>query len=71
MKKIFLCTIICAMSAIAGSAQGVFNKGDEQGLEIGALDLQQDSISVYEAVGGWWAIHQQKQLFMNSIKMMV
>jgi len=59
MKKVFIYTIICALSVFSVSAQGVFNKGDEQGLEIGKLDLRQDSIAVYEAVNGWWKESQK------------
>ena len=42
-----------------GIAQGAFNKGDEQGLEIGKVDLQQDSIALIEALNGWWAESQK------------
>ena len=41
------------------NAQTFFNKGDEQGLEIGKLDLHQDSAALYEALTGWWAESQK------------
>lgn len=30
------------------------NKGDEQGMDLGKLDLYQDSIAVKDALTGWW-----------------
>lgn len=30
------------------------NKGDEQGMELGQLDLRRDSVAMQEALGGWW-----------------
>ncbi|MDR2040319.1 MAG: alpha-L-fucosidase [Bacteroidales bacterium] len=36
-------------------AQTVFNNADEQGMEIGKLDLHQDSVAVIDALTGWWA----------------
>ncbi|KAA6349724.1 hypothetical protein EZS27_002884 [termite gut metagenome] len=35
------------------------DKGDEQGLEIGKLDLHQDSMAVQQALSGWWADSQK------------
>jgi alpha-L-fucosidase len=34
-------------------------KGDEQGLEVGRLDLHQDSLAVSEALAGWWKASQE------------
>jgi hypothetical protein len=59
MKKIFFITFICVLSAFSAGAQGNFNTGDEQGLEIGELDLRQDSIALYDAINGWWAEAQK------------
>lgn len=30
-------------------------KGDEQGMELGKLDLRQDTVAVKNALSGWWA----------------
>ena len=54
MKTRFLIAVLCSMS-LAIHAQALFNKGDEQGMEIGKLDLHQDSVAVNEALTGWWA----------------
>lgn len=41
------------------SAQNKRSKGDEQGLEIGKLNLRKDSIAVVEAQSGWWKESRQ------------
>ena len=46
MKKVFIYISIFTQSMFSVIAQGVFNTGDEQGLEIGKLDLPQDSLDV-------------------------
>ena len=50
--------LTCVCFNLNISAQEV-NKGDEQGLETGKLDLHQDSVAVQEAFTGWWKNSQQ------------
>ncbi len=47
-------TLVSILFVTAGYTQGVFNKGDEQGMEVGKLDLHQDSVAVREALDNWW-----------------
>jgi len=48
------------------------NKGDEQGMEIGKLDLHQDSIAVKDALTGWWKksmeSHDERMSWFNDTK---
>jgi arylsulfatase A-like enzyme/alpha-L-fucosidase len=53
LKKLLDSVIV---SNLPASPQG---KGDEQGLEIGRLDLHQDSIAIEEAFNGWWTDSQK------------
>lgn len=46
------------LSPISVSSQ---NKGDEQGMELGKLDLHQDSIAVKDALTGWWKKSMESQ----------
>ena len=55
MKKICFYVFISTLTILSGGAQTNFNSGDEQGLEIGKLDLKQDSVALYAALNGWWA----------------
>jgi len=59
MNQKLISLFISFLSVFTVSAQGYFNKGDEQGLEIGILDLRQDSVAVLEALTGWWAESQK------------
>lgn len=59
MKKISACTVIGFLCVIVINAQTVSVKGDEQGMEIGKLDLHRDSVAVHEALTGWWADSQK------------
>jgi len=59
MDKILTGTFISILFVFTVNAQSNFNKGNEQGLEIGILDLQQDNVAVHEALTGWWAESQK------------
>lgn len=53
MKRIFIiCFIILGYIPCLLAQQS--DKGDEQGMDAGKLDLLQDSIAIYEALNGWW-----------------
>ena len=59
MKRNIAIAIQCILFITFVNAQTAINKGDEQGMEIGILDLQQDSIAVWNALSGWWADSQK------------
>ena len=55
--KLFIVSIALSINTFASAQQ--FNKGNEQGLEIGKLDLHQDSVAVNDALTGWWSNAQK------------
>lgn len=59
MNRFLACVIISICTMITITAQPITNRGDEQGMEIGKLDLHQDSVAVREALTGWWADSQK------------
>ncbi|MDR1154258.1 MAG: alpha-L-fucosidase [Bacteroidales bacterium] len=59
MKKVLAYVFIGVLTSTTVRAQGISVKGDEQGMEIGKLDLQQDSAAVREALDGWWTASQK------------
>ncbi len=57
--RIFFIFVILAGSVGIVHGQAQTGKGDEQGMEIGRLDLQRDSVAVRGALTGWWAESQK------------
>lgn len=55
MKNIINISILILLFGFLSSVSAFSqNKGDEQGMELGKLDLHQDSIAVKGALTGWW-----------------
>jgi len=55
MNRGLLYTIlVCLFYVSVTKAQVKPDKGDEQGMEVGKLDLKQDSLAVRDALDGWW-----------------
>ena len=59
MKRItIVLTLFWAISAALYGQVGT-DRGDEQGMEVGKLDLRQDSVAIQKALNGWWKDSQQ------------
>lgn len=54
MKKAVIIFILFFIFFIPSYTQVRFDKGDEQGMEAGKLDLHNDSVALSEALSGWW-----------------
>jgi len=54
MKKIITIFALFLIISILSYSQIIFDKGDEQGMDVGKLDLYQDRIVLNEALSGWW-----------------
>lgn len=60
MKKQIISLVLTSLLLNSVShAQLKFDKGDEQGMDVGKLDLHQDSIAVQEALSDWWKDSQK------------
>ncbi|PXV66291.1 alpha-L-fucosidase [Dysgonomonas alginatilytica] len=60
MKKHIISLALASLLLTTESySQIKFDKGDEQGMDVGKLDLGQDSIAVQAALSGWWKDSQK------------
>lgn len=51
--------LVSALLTNSLHAQTKFDKGDEQGMDIGKLDLKEDSVALNKAFSGWWKDSQK------------
>ncbi|MBD8347571.1 alpha-L-fucosidase [Dysgonomonas sp. HGC4] len=58
-KQIISFVLTSLLLSSVSQAQIKFDKGDEQGMDVGKLDLHQDSIAVQEALSDWWKDSQK------------
>ncbi|MDR1809848.1 MAG: alpha-L-fucosidase [Prevotella sp.] len=54
MKRNYSAFFLGLLSCLSAYSQFRTDKGDEQGMEIGQLDLKQDSLALEDAFSGWW-----------------